>query len=112
MPSSDGVLDVPGVVSFEGDTKMAEIDATIKQAMDQDFAAGQAALRQGFGAGAVRRNDGANFVTEAGQNQHLLAQQLIGAKAAGQLDRDALSKGILDARSAAGQPGNAPDASK
>lgn len=111
MPGS-GVLPISGSVNF-GEKIMADgIDPTIAKAMDQDFASTSAVVRNGFAAGAVRRNDDANFVTAAAQNQHLLAQQLIGAKAAGQLDRDALSKGILDARAAAGQPGNAPDASK
>lgn len=109
MPSRDGVIDVRGEVSL-GDRIMAEgMDPTIKQAMDQDFAANMGALRQGFSAGAVRRNDDANYVTTSTQLTHQLSTQLVGAKAAGQLDRDSLSKSVLDARSAAGQPGNAPD---
>lgn len=88
---------------------MAEdIDATIAHLSDQDFAQSMGAMRNGFGAGAVRRNDDANFVTSAAQTAHLLGQQLVGAKAAGQLDRDSLAKGVLDARMSAGQPGNAP----
>lgn len=104
---------------------MAEgsMDPTIKQAMDQGFAAtmgslqqgfqgSMAALQQGFQAGAVRHNNASNFISEQMQLTHGLSTQLVGAKAAGQLDRDSLAKGVLDARSAAGQPGNAPDVSK
>lgn len=110
-PSGDGVLDVDVSVPVEEVEIMAnEVDATIRLAMDQQFAGAQAALQSGFTAGAVRSNNGANFISETTQLVHQSAMQLVGAKAAGQLDRDALSKGILDARSAAGQPGNGPGA--
>lgn len=85
-----------------------DMDATIKALSDQSYAGTMSIIQNGFAAGSVRRNDDANFVTAAAQTAHLLGQQLVGAKAAGQLDRDSLAKGVLDARMSAGQPGNAP----
>lgn len=105
-PSGDGVLDVLVVPSQE--KKKMAIDETIRLAMDQNFAGTQASLQAGFGAGAVRGNNSAEFVSTTTQLVHQSAMQLVGAKAAGQLDRDSLSKSILDNRAAAGQPGNAP----
>jgi len=108
-PPDDGVLDVV-LVTCEEKVMAAEIDATIRLSMDQQFAGSQSALQNGFAAGAVRTNNSANFVTETTQLMHQSSMQLVGAKAAGQLDRDSLSKGILDARNAAGQPSNGPTA--
>lgn len=79
------------------------MDEAIKKQMDQNFAN----FNQELNRSAVRHQDTAEFLTEQSKNQFLLAQQLVGAKAAGQLDRDSLSKSILDNRAAAGQPGKA-----
>lgn len=88
------------------------IDATIRLAMDQNYSSAQAALQQGFGAAAVRHNNDANFVTATTQLTHQSAIQLVGAEAAGRLAKDSLASSILQQRSAAGQPGNAPDGAK
>ena len=111
MPSGDGVIDVPVPVSVEKPVMANEVDATIRLAMDQGYSSTQTTLQQGFAAGAVRHNNAANFIAETTQLVHQSAIQLVGAKAATNLE-SGMSKDVLLARSAAGQPGNAPDASK
>ena len=95
----------------DGNEHMA-IDDTVSKLADQDFAAGMASLRNGFSAAAVRHNNAANAIHDSSLLTHQSTQQLVGAKAAGQLDRDSIAKSILDGRAAAGQPSNAPDANK
>lgn len=76
------------------------MDPVIAAQMNQNFAN----FNQELNRAAVRHQDTAEFVSEQSKNQFLLSQQLVGAKAAGQLDRDALAKGVLDQRSARDQP--------
>lgn len=95
----DGVLTLEPPIN--GETTMPrEIDPTIANQMDQNFAN----FNQELNRSAMRHQDTAEFVSEQSKAQFLLSQQLVGAKAAGQLDRDALAKGVLDQRSASGQP--------
>ena len=77
-----------------------ELDATIGKAMDQNFANVSAM----FGQAAGRHvSDAAQLSTDAGRMFQLQAQ-LVGAAAAGRLDRNTLASDILQQRSAAGQP--------
>lgn len=77
------------------------MDETIKHQMDQNFAN----FNQELNRSAVRHQDTAEFVSEQSKSSFLLSQQLVGSKAAGQLDRDSLAKSILDSRAARDQPG-------
>lgn len=77
-----------------------EIDATIRLAMDQGFAGAHQSLVQA----GVRHNNDMNFVTATVQLQHELNRQLVGAKAAGNLDMDRLAKATLDQRGVRDQP--------
>lgn len=95
----DGVLTIPPLPIGE---TMA-MDDTIASQMQQNFAN----FNQELNRSAVRHQDTAEHVSEESKHIFMLGQQLVGAKAAGQLDRDSLAKSILDARSAAGQPGGA-----
>ena len=76
-----------------------EMDPTIQSQMNQNFVKFNSELD----AAAQRRNNAAAFISEQSQMQFMLQQQLVGAKAAGQLDRDALAKSRLDA-AAVGTP--------
>ncbi len=76
-----------------------EVDPTIAKQMDQNFANFNARLNEA----AHRHNSGAEFINQQAQMQFMLQQQLVGAKAAGQLDRDSLAKSRLDA-AAVGMP--------
>ncbi len=80
---------------------MAEIDPTIKHAMDQDFADGRARMRL-LGETAAAGN---NFVHESMREQFLHESRLVGAAAAARLDRDQLAHQILQQNSARDQPG-------
>lgn len=76
------------------------MDPTVALAMQQGYAQAHAALTQS----GVRHNNDMNFTAMTVQLQHELNRQLVGAHAVGRLDMDALSKSILDQRSASGQP--------
>lgn len=76
------------------------MDPTVALAMQQGFAQSHAALTHA----GIRHNNDMNFVTVTTQLQHGLDRQAVGAHAMGRLDMDALSKSILDQRSASGQP--------
>ncbi len=76
------------------------MDPTIATVLNQAFAQ----TAQNFAQAGARHNTDATQISTDAARQYLLTQQLVGAKAAGQLDRDALSFGILQARSAQGQP--------
>jgi hypothetical protein len=70
-----------------------EIDPVIAKQMEQNFTNFHARLNEQ----AQRHNSTAGFINDQAQMQFMLQQQLVGAKAAGQLDRDALAKSRLDA---------------
>lgn len=55
-----------------------------------------------------RMQDGQDNVAEQTRLGFILTQQLVGAKAAGNLNMDPLAKSVLDARSARDQPGFKP----
>lgn len=76
------------------------MDPTIALAMNQNFSVVSAGLQQ---AGLRHVSDSTQISTDASRIfQH--TTQLVGAKAAGQLDRDDLAMKTLWTRAAAGQP--------
>ena len=88
----------PPVVNMkERRTVPQEMDPTIANQMSQNFVN----FNRQMDEAAQRRNNAAGFITEQSQYQFMLQQQLVGAKAAGQLDRDSLAKSRLDAASVA-----------
>lgn len=79
----------------------AELDPTIRLAMDQSFVDGQTAIRSA-GAEAVR---GHQTFTEVLRLESLQSRQLTGAKAAtALLTDDAIGRSILTQRAVADQP--------
>lgn len=84
-----------------------DVDATVEKVLDQGFAERSELIRQT----AMRGNSAATFIQEQGQLGFLNESRLVGALAAGRLEKNALADSILQQRAAAGQPGNAPDAS-
>lgn len=80
--------------------KVIDMDPTVATVLNQGFAQ----TSQGFQQAGMRHNTDATQISTDAARLYLLTQQLVGAKAAGQLDRDALSFGILQARAAQGQP--------
>lgn len=89
----DGVVSLP-----VGNQESTAMDEVIAKQMDQSFAKFHAQ----FDANAVRHNDTAEFITEQTKTSFLLERQLIGAKAAGQLDRDSLAKTKMDQQTSGG----------
>lgn len=83
----------------------AEIDATVRKVLDEGFAERSELIRQT----AMRSNASAAFVQEQAQMGFLNESRLVGALAAGRLEKNALASEILQNRAAAGQPGNAPE---
>jgi hypothetical protein len=83
---------------------MSEVDPTVKKVLDEGFAERSELIRQT----AIRGNAAATFIQEQSQSQFLESSRLVGALAAGRLEKNALADAILQQRSAAGQPGNAP----
>jgi len=80
------------------------VDATVEKVLDQGFAERSELIRQA----AIRGNSAATFTQEQAQLGFLNESRLVGALAAGRLEKNALADGILQQRAAAGQPGNAP----
>lgn len=76
------------------------IDETIRLMADQSFVDGRERLRL-IGEEGAR---GGQMLGERSREQFTLSAQLVGAAAAGRLDRDTLANQILQQRSAAGQP--------
>ena len=93
----DGIVTI--VVNPEGVIKMAMEDST-KMAFEQ----GYQQQHQGAMHGFRRLTDGHDNVAEQTRLNFILTQQLIGAKAAGNLNMDPLGKAILDQRSVHNQP--------
>lgn len=88
-------------------TEKKEMDATVEKVLDQGFAERSELIRQT----GIRGNSSATFIQEQAQLQFLNSSQLVGAAAAARLEKNALADAIMQNRAAAGQPGNAPDAS-
>lgn len=85
-------------VVMAGSNCDACVDPTIAKQMDQNFVNFGAQLN----SSAIRHNSTAEFISEQSKSGYLLERQLVGAKAAGQLDRDALAKSRLDVASVDG----------
>lgn len=83
------------------------MDSTIEKMADQSFVDGRERLRL-IGEEAAR---GGQFLNERSREQFVHTSALVGAAAAGRLDRDTLAHQILQQNAAAGQPANAPKAS-
>lgn len=79
---------------------MAMDDAT-KVILEQSFTNQHQASQHAF----RRLQDGMDNVAEQTKLTFLLTQQLVGAKAAGNLNMDPVGKAILDQRSVRDQPG-------
>jgi hypothetical protein len=85
---------------------MAEsVDATVSRVMDQGFAERSELIRQT----GIRLNNSATFLQEQAQMGFLNESRLVGALAAGRLEKNALASEILQNRAVSGQPDNAPD---
>lgn len=72
---------------------------TLETILDQNFANNNRRLDEA----GQRHVSSAAFIDQQAQLGFMLTQQLVGAKAAGQLDRDSLAKSRLDA-AAVGNP--------
>ncbi len=81
------------------------VDATVEKIIDQGFAERSELIRQT----AMRSNNSATFIQEQSQQGFLNESRLVGALAAGRLEKNALADSILQMRASAGQPGNAPN---
>lgn len=98
MPEPGIVIHLPpdgGAPTLEG-----SMDPTVATVLNQAFAN----TAQSFAQAGARHNTDATQISSDASRLFQLTAQLVGAKAAGQLDRDALSFGILQARAAQGQP--------
>lgn len=80
---------------------MAEIDPTIKHAMDQEFAAAHAMFQQS----AARFNTSTELTSNEAARMFQLETQLVGALAASRLDKSAAADKILEMNSTRDQPG-------
>lgn len=76
------------------------MEDTTRVMFEQSFANQHQASQHAF----RRLQDGQDNVAEQTRLQFVLTQQLVGAKAAGNLNMDPLGKAILDQRSVKGQP--------
>lgn len=96
----DGVLtlDLPDN-NCKGTNTMPASDPTIDKAMDQNFVNNNRRMDEA----GQRHVSSSAFIDQQAQLGFMLTQQLVGAKAAGQLDRDSLAKSRLDA-AAVGNP--------
>ena len=93
----DLLILVPGEEIEE--KKMAMEDST-KMAFEQGFQQQHQGAMHSF----RRLSDGQDNVAEQTRLGHILTSQLVGAKAAGNLNMDPMGKSILDQRSVAHQP--------
>jgi len=80
------------------------IDPTVSRIVDQGFAERSELIRQT----GIRGNNAATFVQEQAQMGFLNESRLVGALAAGRIDKNSMADSIMQNRAAAGQPGNAP----
>jgi hypothetical protein len=96
----DGVLSLgfPDDLTQTGTTQMP-MDPTIEKTMDQNFVNNNRRMDEA----GQRHVSSAAFIDQQAQMSFMLSQQLVSAKAAGQLDRDSLAKSRLDA-AAVGNP--------
>lgn len=95
----DGFVDVP-----KGVLTVAELDPTIAHVLDQQFA-NQA---QEFNAQANRARAGDSAVSELVRNVAVQTTQLVGAKAAQNLEVDRTMQQVLLARAVRDQPASTP----
>lgn len=98
----DGILtlDFPDALTQTESTKMpGEMDPVIAKTMDQNFVNNNRRMDEA----GQRHVSSAAFIDQQAQMSFMLSQQLVSAKAAGQLDRDSLAKSRLDA-AAVGSP--------
>lgn len=98
----DGVLsfDSPDDLTQTESTTMAgDMDPVICKTMDQNFVNNNRRMDEA----GQRHVSSAAFIDQQAQMSFMLSQQLVSAKAAGQLDRDSLAKSRLDA-AAVGSP--------
>lgn len=109
MPD-DVTLEIPvAQTTGEGVVKMASpMDATIAQVLDQAFVNQSAE----FTAQANRARAGDAAVAELVRNVAVQTTQLVGAKAAQNLEVDRLGQQILAERAVRDQPGSAPFSGK
>ena len=96
----DGVLtfDIPDDLTQRENVPMP-MDTTIEKTMDQNFVNNNRRMDEA----GQRHVSSAAFIDQQAQMSFMLSQQLVSAKAAGQLDRDSLAKSRLDA-AAVGSP--------
>ena len=97
----DGVLslDSPDNLTQTESTTTMAMDPTIEKTMDQNFVNNNRRMDEA----GQRHVSSAAFIDQQAQMSFMLSQQLVSAKAAGQLDRDSLAKSRLDA-AAVGSP--------
>lgn len=74
------------------------MDPTIQMQMNQNFVN----FNRRMDEAGQRHNDTAEFISEQSKLEFMNSSKLIGAKAAGQLDRDSLAKSRLDVASVSG----------
>jgi len=99
----DGVVTIPAE-EIEGNRMPGPMSESTKEAFEQGFQQQHQQAMHSF----RRMSDGQDNVAEQTRLGFILTQQLVGAKAAGNLNMDPIGKAILDQRSVAGQPGKAP----
>ena len=92
-------IQIPDEPEKEEPEEMAATDPTIDKAMDQNFVNNNRRMDEA----GQRHVSSSAFIDQQAQLGFMLTQQLVGAKAAGQLDRDSLAKSRLDA-AAVGSP--------
>lgn len=93
MPDTGITLGEP----VEGKKKMEDTTKVLTE---------QSAVRQFelLAQSAVRHNNDANYVSTTTQLQHQLTSQLVGAKAAQNIEQEGLADAIMQHRAATGQP--------
>ena len=102
--SAGNALEGDGIVSIlvnspEGRIIMAqELDPVIALQMNQGFVN----FNNQLNSAAIRSNNTAEFLSEQAKAGYLLSSSLVGAKAATNLERDALAKSRLDVASVSG----------
>lgn len=88
--------------TLEGTDSIMPMQDSTAVMFEQSFANQHQASQHAF----RRMQDGQDNVAEQTRLGFLLTQQLVGAKAAGNLNMDPLGKSILDQRSVRDQPGH------
>ena len=88
------------VPANENEGKFMPMEDSTKMAFEQGFQQQHQGAMHSF----RRLSDGQDNVAEQTRLGHILTSQLVGAKAAGNLNMDPIGKAVLDQRSVAHQP--------